>query len=206
MDRMDRMVRDGHTAEDAQVDEWLVERARKRRSSGGLVGVPVITVSREYGARGAAVGRIVAERLGFKVWDREVLGEHRDARAMAAVAHELEARGSAVLIGRGLGFLVSPARALRVRVVCPLAARIAGLVEREGISPETARAMIDYADRSRREFVRTVYDRDVDDVTGYDLWVGTGELSLDGAAAVIIAAYRYRFGAEIMRAIGHARP
>lgn len=34
---------------------------------------PVITVSREFGARGAALAELMGEKIGFKVWDRNIL-------------------------------------------------------------------------------------------------------------------------------------
>ena len=169
-------------------------------------GVPVITISREYGAQGAAVGRIVAERLGFRFWDREMIGEHQDAASLIKLANDMGEEGGAVMIGRGLSFLFAPSRALRVRVVCPLEHRIAGLVERQGLTPDTARATIAYADRARRLFVNEVYCRDIDDIAGYDLWVSTGEMSRDAAAAVIISTYRYRFGGTVMRSVRGTRP
>jgi cytidylate kinase len=198
---MERPLRSGNRIDDVQVRHWLVERERARRREVTEGGVPVITISREYGAQGAAVGHIVAERLGFRFWEREMVSEHDDVRALAIAASTLAARGGAVMVGRGLGFLLSPERALRVRVVCPLEQRIAGLMERQGLTHETARATIEYADRTRRVFVRDRYGRDIDDSSGYDLWVSTGTLGLDAAAAVIIAAYRYRFGERVMRQI-----
>jgi len=199
---MERPLRNGNRIDNVQVRHWLVERERARRRDVNESAVPVITISREYGAQGAAIARIVAERLGFRFWEREMVGEHDDVRALAIVASTLAARGGAVMVGRGLGFLLSPDRALRVRVVCPLEQRITGLMERQGLCYDTARATIAYADRSRRVFVRDLYGRDIDDASGYDLWVSTGSLPLDAAAAVIISAYRYRFGERVMRQIG----
>jgi cytidylate kinase len=43
---------------------------------------PIITVSRERGAGGAFVGRLVAQRLGFSFWDRDLL--HRIAQEIGA--------------------------------------------------------------------------------------------------------------------------
>lgn len=34
---------------------------------------PIITVSREFGALGAALANVLGERVGFKVWDKELL-------------------------------------------------------------------------------------------------------------------------------------
>ena len=34
---------------------------------------PIITISREFGARGAALAALLGERMGFRVWDKELL-------------------------------------------------------------------------------------------------------------------------------------
>jgi cytidylate kinase len=54
---------------DRQVRAWEERREDEHR--------PVITISREYGARGAEIGRCVARRADFAYWDQEVV--HRIA-------------------------------------------------------------------------------------------------------------------------------
>ena len=195
----------------------------------------LIAISRQHGARGAAVAKLVAERLGFACWDRELVGaiaaqlrvapaamirfdEHRRSsgddtdpgrtstladpghadyvRGLKLVARSLAKRGAAVVVGRGLAFVLDPAECLRVRVVAPLEDRIAGLVERANLAPETARATIDYVDRERQAFIRDLYDREIEDPSCYDVQVSTGSMTLDTAADVITAAYRCRFDAR----------
>ncbi len=53
-----------------QVRRWEAAARRRPRE---VKRWPVITVSREFGARGAEVGRAVAERLGFTFWDKELV-------------------------------------------------------------------------------------------------------------------------------------
>lgn len=233
---MDRTPRSVNAIVESQVQRWLAERPRKHASSRPP---PVITVSREFGARGAALARLVADRLGFSYWNRELLAaiaaharvdpaamapfdEHHPsalvdtvrglmpeggsattsptqadyARELRAVVAEITARGGAVLVGRGVGFLVDPTRALRVRVVSPLPQRIQELARREGVTAAEARAIIDDADRDRRAYVRDLFGREADDVASYDLWLSTGGLSLEAGADVIAAGFRGKFGPE----------
>ncbi|MCA9520589.1 MAG: cytidylate kinase-like family protein [Myxococcales bacterium] len=49
------------------------ERAPKRRDFW-----PNITISREFGSRGAALGRLLAERIGFSFWDKELVSAIAD--------------------------------------------------------------------------------------------------------------------------------
>lgn len=178
-------------------------RPAPRRRVDDELAAPLVTISREYGSRGGSVGRVVAQRLDFDCWSNPHDQARHDRAALEEVVARWSERGRAVLIGRGLGYLVDPDRALRVRIVCPFELRVAGLAERQGLSLDTARATVAYADRSRADYVRALFGRDIDDPTGYDLWLSTGAYSIDAAAAVVLSAYRYRFGEEVMRAIGH---
>ncbi len=51
------------------------ELERRREAKPPAPPRPVVTISREYGALGAAIGRAVAERLGFAFWDRELVNK-----------------------------------------------------------------------------------------------------------------------------------
>lgn len=224
---MERSPRSVDAIVETQVQRWLGERQRMGIPSTSPP--PVVTVSREFGARGAAVAKLVADRLQFSFWNRELLAamaahahvdtaamerfdEHHPsalaetvsglipgpsrvsqldyARELSAVVRDLVAHGGAVLVGRGLNFMIDPRRALRVRVVCPLEQRIRELAERERISADNARAAIAEADRDRRAFVRDLYGKDIDDPAGYDIWVNTGTMSLEAAADIVVAAVR----------------
>lgn len=65
---------------ESQVKAWgkLYESDPKNRD--GNRNKPVITISREFGAHGAALASLLAEKTGFKLWDKELL---------EAIAHEL---------------------------------------------------------------------------------------------------------------------
>lgn len=191
---------------------------------------PIIAVSHQHGARGSAIARLVAERMGYALWDRELVGAiaakvrmepaqiaaldercHAPGasanaagapgspgradylRGLELVAHSIARRGSAVVVGRGVGFLIDETERLHVRVVCPLERRIAGVMERAKLSRESAQATIAYVDRERRAFVEELHGRDLDDPATFDLVLSTCTLTLEGAADVIITAYHARF-------------
>jgi hypothetical protein len=54
-----------------QIKRWLVQDARPRPERRR----PIVTISRQFGARGAHLARLVADALGFHFWDRELLVE-----------------------------------------------------------------------------------------------------------------------------------
>jgi cytidylate kinase len=65
--------------------------------------VPVVTVSRQYGAGGLRVGRAAAEALGFTFVDREIVEEAaRRLGVEAELAEELDERAPAIVEEVGL--------------------------------------------------------------------------------------------------------
>jgi cytidylate kinase len=212
-----------------QVQRW--DREHRRHAIHKQQLRAVITVSRQYGALGAHLGRLVADRLGYECWDQEILHEiarHAKAprtmfeslderkrnavslliavfgekhhitagdymRQLLHVLHTIAQHGNAVIVGRGAQYVLEPTTALRVRTVCPLEDRVAGLAKRKGLSEKEAREACERIDRERRDFIRSHYDRDIEDPTGYDLIINTGTCSVDVAADIVISAYRSRF-------------
>ncbi|MCG8372985.1 MAG: cytidylate kinase-like family protein [Balneolales bacterium] len=56
-----------------QVRFWRINHPIEHKLQHKGQNLPVITISREFGAQGAAIARILEKRLGFKVWDKEIL-------------------------------------------------------------------------------------------------------------------------------------
>ncbi len=115
-------------------------------------------------------------------------------REVARVVRVLDRQGAAVVVGRGAQFIVEPARALRVRVVSPYAARVEGYARRMGLSPREAERKVSTVERGRRTFVRQHYGRDIADASAYDLAINTDGVAIEAVADVIIAAYQAKFG------------
>jgi cytidylate kinase len=59
-----------------QVRRWELQRqAQRQREEKPPEPQPVVTVSREFGSRGAEVGALVAKKLGFSYWNQELVHE-----------------------------------------------------------------------------------------------------------------------------------
>lgn len=214
---------------------WRLAEQRRRAQEGPPRPPPVITVSREFGAQGAAIGEAVARKLGFSFWDREIvhaiaersgaperlvesLDEHSRGhlddlitgalsgfrsteyayvRQLYRVLRTIHEHGAAVIIGRGAQYVLEDVDCLRVRVICPLAERVAAYAKREGLSQEQADAKVRQVERDRRTFVRQAFDRDVTDENAYDLVLNRAGFSIDSAAEVVISAYHAKLGTRI---------
>jgi len=66
--------RTAHRLVEEQVRRWQLDsEASGRGADKEPAPWPLITLSREFGALGAATGRLVAEKLGFSFWDQEIV-------------------------------------------------------------------------------------------------------------------------------------
>ena len=210
--------------------------------------MPIVTVSRQFGAGGSEVAARVADALGWPLLDNALLDEvaarlgtsraavaARDERhpslamrladalalgaadAETVVAAGLEAaaaplteervlevtqrviveaatRGPMVVVGRGAqSALASRADALHVLCVAPRDARVARVVERDGLAPLDAARRVDEVDRERATLVRRRWGRELLDPSHYEVAVNTARLGIDGAATLVLALARSRF-------------
>ena len=214
-----------------QANRWALGH-RPAEPKPGAHGMPCITISRQYGARGGLVGWHLAERLGLGYWNRDLLAamaeqsrlrpellaaldEHTRSdfeaavrgalsgltvtesdyrQALVAAVAAIRSRDAAVFVGRGIGFILDPAVTLRVRVVAPLAWRVAGLVDRGALGPGAPQKAVRAVDDERTAFVRRHFGHDIADAQHYDLVVNTGALGPEGAVEVILRAFEVRFG------------
>jgi cytidylate kinase len=68
------------------------------RERGGSIEVRIITVEREYGSGGAQIAQQLAERLGWKIWDKELTAEiARKANVETRVAQRCDERVDTLL-------------------------------------------------------------------------------------------------------------
>jgi cytidylate kinase len=106
------------------------------------------------------------------------------ARVVGALAHH----GGAIILGRGAHLILGRGEALRVLVVAPLEARVATIVEREGVTEREARRQILAIEADRKAFLMKHFHASFDDPTHFDLIVNTSVLQIPASTAVIRAA------------------
>jgi cytidylate kinase len=200
-------------------------RGERRARPPAPAGV-TIAVSREAGARGGTIARRVGKRLGWQVYNQELLEflcanevarqavladvppdavEWFDAQLervrrdrgidlgsegseMPRVILSLAARGQAVLLGRGAGFYLPRETSLHVRIVAPLAARVAHMADYSRLTREAAADLVRQRDERRAEFLLSHFGRRSTDVYDYDLVLNSGLLGEETCADAILAA------------------
>lgn len=105
-------------------------------------------------------------------------------RVVGAIAHH----GGAVILGRGAHLILGEGRALRVLVVAPLPARVALVIQRDGIPEREARRRITEADSDRKAFLMKNFHTEFGDPRRFDLTLNTATLGVEGAVAAVRAA------------------
>ncbi len=194
-----------------------------------------ITVSREAGARGGTIARRVADKLGWQVYDQDLLEYMAqdpvvrqgildglplagtvwvDARVvelrnngclasdptvenLARVMLALAAQGEVVLIGRGAGSILPRGSTLNVRVVAPLAQRIAYMGQWLRMPLSEAAEKVRSRDERRSEFVQTQFGRSTGDLYQYDMVLNSSLLGEEGCADLIAQAAGVRWTALV---------
>ncbi len=187
---------------------------------------PWISISRQAGSHGSELATRVAERLGWRAYDKEILaaiatetfsdelvlsrldeqgvrefdeylvgiivpedpGQARYLVGMMHVIARLARQGRAVLVGRGAGWLLTPACGLRVRLIGSVDARVAEVTRSHGIAPDDARRLVAENDQAQRAFIHQAFHREIDDPAGYDLFLNVPDLGLDVALETVVAA------------------
>jgi cytidylate kinase len=202
------------------------ERPRLQ-APGGLT----IALSREAGARGAVIARLVGERLGWPVYDQEQLEflsqdpvardnllddlspacvqwfEQRLAELHTPLQLEvnpalaqlvrlivgLGARGEAVILGRGAGYVLPRRSTLNIRAISPLPERIAYMSQRLRLPAEEAARKVAEQDARRLEFVRTQLRQPATEIHHYDLLLNTSFLGEETCAELVVQAAKLRW-------------
>jgi len=120
----------------------------------------------------------------------EVLGLHPSRWTM--VQHttktilRLAALGHAILVGRGAHVITARLNnVFHVRLVAPLQTRIRYTADRYHLADDEAVRLLKEQDDSRRRYVRTYFDVEIDDPTQYDVTINTGRLGFARSAELI---------------------
>jgi hypothetical protein len=203
----------------------------------GVAYGPCLLISRECASGGGLIAREAGTRLGWTVYDGEIVDEiarveHErrrlvesvDERArsyweqtwqqvltsaqpadatylhgLRQVVMSLGHHGDVVIVGRGAQHLLPSACALRVRVVAPLAQRVARMAGHEGIPEAQARTRMREIDAARSTFIWKTFKQHSDSPLNYDLVIDTAEIGLLQAADIVLAAVAAKLGVTLQR-------
>ncbi|MGL6075058.1 MAG: AAA family ATPase [Fimbriiglobus sp.] len=131
-----------------------------------------------------------AEIEAAKVIHRQNLTSDDNARAVVQLIYTLAARGEAVLVGRGAGFLLPRETTVHVRVVAPFPERSAYLAQWLRLTEAEAAKEAIQRDARRAEFISKLSDLPIHAPTTYDLMLNGSRLSTEMIARTIAELVR----------------
>jgi cytidylate kinase len=193
-----------------------------------------ITVSREAGSRGDTIARRAGRKLGWQIYNQELLeyvaqegalrqgiadsltpaaarwagerlevllreqnlSQHPSIIELARIVLALGAQGEAVVIGRGAGCILPSESTLNVRIIAPLADRVAYMSQWLRLTVEEAAAEVEKRDSRRAEFIGTHFHRQPGDIYQYDLLLNSSLLGEDLCVELIAQAARAKLAAR----------
>lgn len=129
----------------------------------------------------------VTAQLGRVKRDRGIDPE-AEGGDMPRLILSLAARGQAILVGRGAGYYLPRETSLHVRIVAPLADRVAHMADWSRLTREQAAEQVRTRDERRAEFHLKHFGRRQTDLYDFDLVLNSGLMGEETCADVILAA------------------
>jgi cytidylate kinase len=127
--------------------------------------------------------------------EEQSISRNPQVMELARVIALLGAQGEVVLLGRGAGCVLPRASTLHVRLVAPLADRVAYIGQCLRLTDEEAEDQVRRRDHRRAEFLSTHFHRRPGDAHQYDMVLNTGFLGEENCAELIVQAAKAKMGA-----------
>jgi cytidylate kinase len=121
---------------------------------------------------------------------QENLSQHPSIANLARIVLALGAQGEVILLGRGAGCILPSPSTLHVRIVAPLADRIAYMGQWLRLTLAEAAEQVRLRDARRAEFIETHFHRQPSDLYQYDLLLNSSLLGEELCAELIAQAAR----------------
>jgi cytidylate kinase len=170
----------------------------------------VICISRTTGAEGEELAKIVAEKLGYRYVDDEIViraaqlagvspktiaeSEHSDASTSYAqvieqVIRETAEEGDVVIVAHGASIpLAGRPDVLRVLVTASPETRASRLASDGEMDDRGARKAVEESDRERALYLERAYQVEQELPTHYDVTVNTETMTIARAARLVMQA------------------
>jgi cytidylate kinase len=118
------------------------------------------------------------------------LSPDSDTSILIRLLLTIAARGDAVVVGRGAGYLLPTQTTLHVRVMAPMESRVAYIAQKLRLSLDEAADEVQARDQMRTKFVTRILGRDPAGSTDFDVVVNSSRLGIEAAAQFIGWAVR----------------
>lgn len=109
-------------------------------------------------------------------------------RHLVAVVLSMARLGGVVLVGRAGNFILGPQKGFHIRLICPRPERIRNLVTFRHMNEVEARNAIEQSDIQRKEFVRKLFNADIDNPHHYDMVINTAYIDIEHCVGPTVEA------------------
>jgi|GEM_PF-518038 len=127
-----------------------------------------------------------------QLFSRRVIDDMSYAHALARVVRSISLLEPSLFIGRGACHILRETNGFHVRIVAALEGRVRRIVEREEHPVEDAENRVKQQDLQRRRFIKSHFNRDIDDPLAYHVVLNTSRIALAEATEIIVDLYRSR--------------
>ncbi len=128
----------------------------------------------------------IAREKGISLWQRLMLTTPVYSSLYEAFIFELASQRQVIIIGRGAQIVLRDVHQVyRLRVVAPTHVRVIHLRQVHGMTTDQALEFVRQHDRTRRDLIRQIYDRDPRDWALYDMILNTARMDVPAAVAVV---------------------
>ncbi len=106
------------------------------------------------------------------------------------ITSAINKHGGAVIVGRGVNFILPRKDIFAVRFIAPFDTRVKRVAEDLKISEMEARREVIQMDSNQRSFARKHYNVKIGDADHYDMVINTESLSIEQASQAVVAVIR----------------
>ena len=175
----------------------------------------VITIGRQLGSGGRRIGRLLAEQLDIKYFDREILtiaakgfishawhslspiigagdyyvnqlSDEKLFKLQSDAIRKAAAKESCLFIGRAADYVLRDhAQLVSVFISADLEERVRCICQRRNMTEKQARRLLESVDNKRADFYNFYSPKTWGEAASYDLCLNSGVLGYEGTAEVI---------------------
>ena len=169
----------------------------------------IITIGRQHGSNGHLIAGGLAERLGYRCLDKEIVDRAAEdsnfnkailasydentqiAAAQFDAIRSLANEGNCIFVGRCADYVLRNRKdLLRVFIMAPQEYRIRTMMERRQLDEEQARRLIKQVDKDRSSYYKYYTDQIWSEINNYDLCINSAVTGVEGAVSAIEGVVR----------------
>jgi len=127
-----------------------------------------------------------------------LLGLHPSQRTLLQKISEsilqLARMGKVIIVGRGANIITAKLKnSFHVRLVAPLDNRVRHIMKVENLNKKDAETFVKQKDKARREYIKSSFSKNVEDIELYHIVVNTGLMSYKESAEIIAGAVMKKY-------------